>query len=112
MKIYVASSYSAPTEAERLANTYRAIDAGLAVYRKGHIPFIPHLCHWADARATEQGQPLTWEDWMAIGDAWLKQCDAILYLAPSKGADIELARAKELGLRIFYSVEGLCDNQK
>lgn len=105
LRIYIASAYSAPTEAERLANTYRAIDAGIRLRQKGHIPFIPHLCHWWDARAIEQGIQFTWKDWMDYDDVWLAECDAFLYLSPSRGADIELARAKELGLRIFYSVE-------
>ena len=35
--------------------------------------------------------------------------EALLYLAPSRGADKELERAKELGLRIFYSIDEIPD---
>lgn len=107
MLIYIAGPLSAPTEEQRLANVYRAIDAGLAVYRKGHIPFIPHLSHWADRRAEELGLPMEWEDWMAIDDAWLRECDALLYLGSSPGADIELQRAMDLGLDIYFTLEAI-----
>ena len=90
MLIYIAGPLSAPTEEQRLANVYRAIDAGLAVYRKGHIPFIPHLSHW-----------------VAIDDAWLRECDALLYLGSSRGADIELQRAIDLGLDIYFTLEAI-----
>ena len=40
-------------------------------------------------------------DWCLV---WLAQCEAILYLGPSKGADIELAEAERLGLKIYRSV--------
>lgn len=107
MKIYIASPYTEDTEEERLANVHKAIDAGIEVYRLGHIPYIPHLSHWLDKRATEIGQPLEWKDYMEIGIEWLRECDALLYLGSSKGADIELYCAKALGLKIYYSVKEL-----
>ena len=107
MRVYIAGPYTADTEEERLANALRAIDAGIEVYRLGHIPYIPHLSHWLDKRATEIGQPLEWEDYMKIGIEWLGMCDAFIYLDSSKGTDIELYYAvKELDLKIYTSVEG------
>ena len=35
---------------------------------------------------------------------WLDVCDGFLYLRSSKGADIELNMAKELGKTIYYSI--------
>lgn len=109
MKIYIAGPYSASTPAEIKANVNRAIDAGIAAIKKGHVPYIPHLSHWMDKRATETGNPITWEEWMELDEVWLYMCDAIYYLAPSRGADIELARAKAKGKIIYYKFDDIPD---
>lgn len=104
LRIYVAGPYSATEPAASEANTKRAIDAGLDILRMGHIPFIPHLTHYVDLRAKESGTHLNWEDYINWDLAWLELCDAVLFLGHSKGADLELARAKQLGKRIFFSL--------
>ena len=40
MIIYIAGKYGAPTDGERLKNTNKAIDMGIAVYKKGHYPLV------------------------------------------------------------------------
>ena len=85
----------------------RAIDAGIKLLQKGHLPYIPHLTHWVDKRAQELGINFTWEDYMNYDDKWLQLCDAILYLGSSTGADIELQRAKDLGLKIYYNIKDI-----
>src|SRR5688572_14477432 len=62
MRIYVAGPYTAPTPAAVEANVARAIDAGLALARAGHEPFIPHLAHYLElrAQATGEGLPYAW----------------------------------------------------
>jgi len=105
MRIYVAGPYTARDDAGRLANTKAAMRAGLQLLRKGHIPFIPHLCHFFDLWVEEEeGQRLPWEIYMKWDDAFLECCEAFLYLAPSPGADRERQRAEELGLTVFQSV--------
>jgi hypothetical protein len=104
--IYVSGPYSSDTEEGRLANTINAIQAGIGVMQKGHYSLIPHLSHFTDRYARDiMRVNFTWEQWMAQDLAFLEKCDAILYLASSKGADIELAKAKELGLQVFYSLD-------
>ena len=105
LSIYVAGAYSAPTEQGKLDNSYKAINAGIEIIKKKHIPFIPHLSHWLDAKATEQGISLDWNYWMYYTNVWLHKCDALLYLNSSKGADIELEVAKNNNKAIYYSVE-------
>lgn len=104
MKIYVAGPYSAPTERERVENTARAMDAGLALYKLGHSPYVPHLSHWLDIRARQTSVPMSWEDWMEWDEEWLKSCDALLYLASSPGADREHDQAVSLGIPIYHSI--------
>lgn len=109
MRIYIAGPYSADTPAEVDANVQRAIDAGIAVIKKGHVPYIPHLSHWVDKRASELNQPITWDEWMEIDSVWLSACDALLYLAPSPGANRELAQALREDKQVFYSVDDMPD---
>jgi NTP pyrophosphatase (non-canonical NTP hydrolase) len=82
------------------SNVRRAIDAAERLRRGGLIPFVPHLF----ATTWEVAYPdLDYEDWMALDLAWLDVCDVLVRLAgPSKGADREERRARELGIPIFY----------
>ncbi len=105
LRIYIAGPYTAGTQSEMVRHVNAAIDAGIAAYKKGHFPFIPHLTHFVDQRAEEVGLSLTWEDYIRWDLAWLEECDAILYLGSSRGADLELAQAIRLGKRVFRSTD-------
>jgi hypothetical protein len=105
MKIYVAGPYTGSSIEEIEANVQRAIDAGIHIWNKGHFPFIPHVLHWVDLRAAELNIPMEWEDYMLWDAPWLDDCDALLLLAESKGALIELKRAQDEGKIIFHSLE-------
>lgn len=107
MRIYVAGPYSGDSLEEMEANVQRAIDAGIHIWKKGHFPFIPHLLHWVDIRAAELSIPMGWEDYMLWDAPWLDDCDALFLLGESKGALIELERAKEEGKTIFYSLSAI-----
>ena len=98
LKIYVAGPISAPTKEEMDNNVIIASRVTAELIYKGHYPYTPHLlCHLNIEKS--------WEYWMDFDDQWLRQCDALFYIAPSRGTDIELANAKELGMRIFYSLD-------
>ena len=107
--IYCAGPYSADTEEGRLANTQKAMGVALELINKGHYPYIPHLSHFLDGCAREQGIDLPWEFWMIFDDFWLTKCDSLYFIGSSRGADIEMARAKELGLKIYYSLDEVPD---
>ena len=64
MKIYVAGPYTGSTLEEIEENVQRAMEVGLKIWKKGHFPYIPHLTHWPDLRAQEQGIPMDWTDYM------------------------------------------------
>ena|SRR5689334_18222560 len=104
LHIYVAGPYTAAKLDGLERNAKAAIDAGIAILKKGHIPFIPHLTHYVDLRAHELDIEISWAEYMKWDEAWLDKCDALLYLGPSRGADIELSRAMIKGLQIFYSL--------
>ena len=107
MRIYIAGPYSADSLQEKRENVTKAIDAGLALWQKGHDPYIPHLTHFVDQRAMKARIPMTWKDYIAWDKTWLETCDALLFLGSSKGADLELEFARKMGKTIFFSVNSI-----
>ena len=105
MTIYVAGPYTGSTEGEVWEHVTSAIDAGIAIYTRGHYPYVPHLTHFVEERSRQVGAGLRWEDYLHWDHAWLGHCDALLYLGSSRGADLELSWAEELGLEIFRSID-------
>jgi len=100
-RIYVAGPYSSEHPEEVSLNVQQAEQAGRDLLAKGHFPFVPH-CMTA---GWETDHRLDYEDFMRLAIAWLRQCDWLVYLAPSPGADRELAEAWARGMPVFYSVE-------
>ena len=105
MMIFVAGPYTDDTMEQIEENVQRAIDAGIHIWKKGHFPLIPHLLHWVDLRANENGVPMDWKDYMLWDAPWLDHCDALYLLAESKGALIELERASQKGIVIYRSLD-------
>ncbi len=102
MKVYIAGPY---TKGDVALNVRTAIEAANRVLRGGHVPFVPHLYHFWHLLC-----PGPYVQWTALDLAWLEVCDAIIRLpGDSKGADGEVARAIELHIPVFYSVEEFLD---
>lgn len=102
MKIYVAGKYSAVSDKEIIDNVNVALDAGLRLARRGHQPYIPHLTHFLEMRAVETGAGLPYAWYLDYDRFWLDNCDALLLISHSPGADLELECAKERGMIIYY----------
>lgn len=98
--VYVAGPYTDGDNFERVRD---ALIAANALREIGCAPFIPHLfAFWHFL------MPRPWEAWMELDLAWLERCDALLRLpGPSKGADIEVQKAGELGIPVFTSLHEL-----
>lgn len=90
------------TRGDVLGHVRDAILAGLAL-RDGHcVPIIPHLFALAELVA-----PRSYDYWLEWDLALLARCDALLRLpGPSRGADIEVLHARELGIPVFHSLAG------
>lgn len=101
MTIYIAGPYSAGTPEAMEANVNAAIDAGVALALMGHAPIIPHLSHYVALRHPEA---FSWDDYMDWDLELLGRCDALLYLARSPGANIELLTAMAREMTIFRSL--------
>lgn len=104
MRIYIAGPYWSEDPQTRIENVNRAIGAGLTVFRKGHIPFIPHLFHFADAFAKEYKIPMTEDNYKRWDLEFLKICEGIVVLAESPGVLAEIAEAEKLKLWRFNSI--------
>ena len=72
---------------------------------KGTLSLQPHLTHWPDLCAKELKIDMNWADYMLWHAPWVDQCDAIMLLAESKGALLELQRAIQTQKRVFRSLE-------
>lgn len=102
--IYVSGPYRGSSSKEIIANKNRADAIGREIAVRGHIPFIPHtmLDPWQDI-----DRRFTHETILELDRNWLDLCDAIFFIASSKGADKELQYAKERGKIIFKKIEEL-----
>ena len=97
--IYVSGPY---TKGGVGVNVRRAIQAGLQLRDAGLVSIVPHLFHLA-----ELVEPRPYDYWLEWDLALLTRCDALLRLpGESPGADLEVLRARELGLPVFSSLDG------
>jgi hypothetical protein len=106
-RIYIAGPYTAKNGINEAGHVYKAAEAAVEVMRRGHLAHCPHTAtHQVDCIARGRGEPIGYERWMDLDLSIIeKWATSLLYLAPSPGADRELAHAKELGLKIYTHVE-------
>jgi hypothetical protein len=107
IKVYISSPY---TNGDQLENTRRQMDLTDELMNEGFYPFTPLYSHFQ-----HKYKPRAYEDWIDVDLVWVEVCDCFLRIKPivngkeilSKGADIEEAEAKKLGIPIFYSIKDL-----
>ena len=96
-RIYVAGPY---TKGDVVLNVRAAVFAADRLAQAGHAPFIPHLNHLWHLLC-----PHDWDFWCEQDLHWLEVCDCVLRLpGESVGADLEVQRAQELGIPVYWSV--------
>lgn len=103
MIIGVAGPYSAATEAERQHNLDRMNEAAALLLERGHIPLIgmnAALPVVNKSRVADRYQSI-----MDISMAVIDQCDALLLLAESPGANRERDLILSKGLPVFRSLD-------
>src|SRR3954470_14481638 len=101
MRIYIAGPYSHPNPQQRAQHVEQAFRAGRKFLRQVHAPFMPHLAHAFDQWCTDQGCPLFYEKYMTWDAAFLAQCEGVLLLGSSPGADREVELAVRLGIPVL-----------
>jgi hypothetical protein len=111
MYIYVSGPYSPPPTLSDAAEKAKAIEDNIKkadeyareIIKKGHIPFTPHtmMKGWEDVHNISREAALD------ISFKWLEKCDALFFIAPSKGADDERSHAVQLNLPVYRNLEDI-----
>ena len=112
--ILVAGPYRSGTndQPELIADNLRRLEKGaLTVYEAGHIPLIGEwvaLPIAKQAGSTRLGDAVSEKFLYPVAARLLERCDAVYRLeGASKGADQDVAIAKNRGLPVFYRAEEL-----
>ena len=101
--IYIASAY---TKGDVAVNVRTNIKAADEVAGMGYVPFVPLLSHFWHMII-----PHPYEFWTEYDLVWLERCDALVRLpGDSSGADAEVARARELGLPVYFGLDAFRAN--
>jgi len=117
MTILIAGPYRSGTNDDPLLmqqNLNRMEAMALPLFRAGHIPLIGEwlaLPLLKAAGSKHPGDEAYQEISYPIARRLLTKCDAVLRIeGVSKGADGDVALAKELGLKIYYKLEDIIGN--
>jgi hypothetical protein len=94
-------------------NLARMEAMALPVYERGHLAVVAEWLSWpviTQAGGTTHASPEFGEYQYPVAHRLLSMCDAVLRIpGDSRGADAECALAREMGMRIYTSVEDLPD---
>ncbi len=112
MLILIAGPYRSgtnddPNLMKQNLNKLQAV--ALPLFRKGHIPMIGEwvalpLIHLAGSQ--KPGDEAWEEIQYPVAHRLLEKCDAVLRLGgASKGADQDVKKAKEIGLKVYYNLD-------
>lgn len=116
--ILIAGPYRSGTDNDpkRIAQNMANLEApALPIFRKGHVPIIGEwvanpLIHLAGSK--EVGDAVFTEIQYPVAHRILAKCDAVLRIkGASKGADQDVEIAKKLGLKIYYDINDIPNEQ-
>lgn len=116
MLIMICGPYTSGTAgdpARIAANRERLESFALPVYAKGHLPVIGEwlaLPIIRGAGGREIGDEVFRQYQYPVAHRLLERCDAVLRIpGESKGADLDVQRARQLGLRVFTELADIPD---
>lgn len=101
--IYIASPY---TKGDQATNVAVQVAAAHRIMDLGHCPIAPLLSHYLHIYRQRP-----WGEWMLADLALLDRSDHVLRLpGESVGADMEVSRARELGISVSFGWSELENN--
>jgi hypothetical protein len=112
--VLIAGPYLSGTDGDAskiAANRARLEAAALPIYQRGHLPLLGEwlalpIIHAAGGR--EPGDEVFTAYQYPVAERLLKRCDAVLRLpGASRGADMDVARARALGLPVYHHIDEL-----
>jgi len=95
---------------ESIARNLKAMeDYALPIYQKGHLAVVGEWFAWPvirQAGGDSHSSPQFSEYQYPVAHRLLEKCDAVLRIpGASRGADLEMEKARELGKIIFTSLD-------
>jgi len=114
MLVLIAGPYMSGTDGDATkiaANRARLEAMALPIFERGHLPLIGEwlalpIIHAAGGQA--HGDSVFEAYQYPVAQRLLERCDAVLRLpGASRGADLDVARARALGLPVLTSVDEL-----
>jgi len=114
--ILISGPYMSGTngEEEAIARNLKAMENyALPIFKKGHLAVVGEWLAWpvirqagGDSHSSEQFSEYQYP----VAHRLLEKCDAVLRIpGESRGADIEMAKAREMGKIIFDSLDSIPD---
>ena len=110
----IAGPYLSGTDGdpEKIAANRARLEAwALPLFERGHLPLIGEwmalpIIHAAGGRS--HGDDIFQAYQYPVAHRLIERCDAVLRLpGASRGADLDVARARELGIPVFTALEDL-----
>jgi len=117
--ILIAGPYMSGTGGDpaRIAvNRARLESQALPIYERGHVPLVGEwialpIIHAAGGKV--HGDEVFQQYQYPVAHRLIERCDAVLRIpGESRGADMDVARARELGLLVCHDVRELPDRSK
>ena len=110
--ILISGPYMSGTNGDEaaIARNLKAMeDYALPIYKKGHLAVVGEWLAWpvirqagGDSHSSEQFSEYQYP----VAHRLLEKCDAVLRIpGESKGADLEMGKARDMGKIIFQSLE-------
>jgi len=110
--ILISGPYMSGTNGDEaaIAKNLKAMeDYALPIYKKGHIAVVGEWLAWPvirQAGGESHSSELFSEYQYPVSYRILEKCDAVLRIpGESRGADLEMAKARDMGKIIFHSFE-------
>ena len=108
-RVYVAGAMSADNFLEMLENIHDGIKLGSELLKNGYAPFVPHLDIFFKIQNGSNFQ-VPMQYYYDYTMEWLKASDCVLVCPNYKnsvGTKAEIAKAEEMGIPVYYSLEDL-----
>lgn len=112
MLILVSGPYLTGTDGDEAlirANLARMEAMALPLYERGHLAVVAEWLSWPvikQAGGSDHGSPEFGEYQYPVAHRLLRRCDAVFRIpGESRGADLECALARELGLSVFTDLD-------
>lgn len=112
--VLIAGPYLSGTggDPQRIARNKQRLESyALPIYERGHLPMVGEwmalpIIHAAGGRESGDAVFRTYQ--YPVAHRLLERCDAVLRIpGESRGADLDVARAKQLGLPVYRAVSEL-----